>query len=154
MEISNLKIGNLVYFEQENGEKKPVTITFLEKTERMDLNCCREIAKFRGLTYANSDQVKLLSGIPVELFLNKLPEEYHSKKYENHYALWTDIDKTYYLHKLNGFTKPIYGIGINFWDYDMCREEIYDFIWNIKYVHQLQNIMSSITSGESDKWEE
>lgn len=154
MEISNLKIGNLVYFEQENGEKKPVTITFLEKTERIDPYCCREIAKFRGLTYANSDQVKLLSGIPVELFLNKLPDEYHSKKYENHYALWTDIDKTYYLHKLNGFTKTTYAIGVNFWDCDMCREEIYDFIWNIRYVHELQNIMSSITSGESDKWDE
>lgn len=81
MSISNLKIGNLVYFEQENGEKKPVTITTLERKERMDPECCKEIA--------NSEQVKLLSGIPIELFLNKLPEEYHSKKYENtmHYGL-------------------------------------------------------------------
>ena len=156
MKISNLKIGNLVYFEQENGEKKPVTITTLERTERMNPESCKEIAKFSGLTYANSEQVKLLSGIPVELFLNKLPEEYHSKKYENHYALWTDIDKTYYLHKLNGFTEPTYAIGVDFWDstYDYDKNVIHEFMWNIKYVHELQNIMSSITSGESDTWEE
>lgn len=154
MNLNELKIGNIVYFEQENNEKKPVSITLLERVERMDPECCKEIAKFNGLTYANSEQVKLLLGIPIEVFLNKLSEEYHSKRYENYYALWTDIDKTYYLHKLNGFTKPTYAIGVNFWDYDMCREEIYDFIWNIRYVHQLQNIMSSITLGESDTWEE
>ena len=44
MSISNLKIVNLVYFEQENGEKKPVTITMLERTERMNPECCKEIA--------------------------------------------------------------------------------------------------------------
>lgn len=153
MNIKDLKIGNWVYYtDTENENPIIVNVSMLENIERMDKECCKENVKVHGIATTYETEVKKLRGIPLEVFLKKNYKRFRSILFDDAFAMWTDIDKTYYIVKKfylsNG--EPYYAVGVHFFDstLDEDKETIHEFMWGIKYVHELQNILSSISNGK------
>lgn len=156
MNENNICVGNIIYFKNEIDDEVyniPVKVMGIDSSYRMD-GSKRTVIKIYGKTVANSIPISLTSGIPLsDDILEKmgaiLDKEYSEKNpYGNSYVVYSYADTNIIIQR-DWNKYPSYHVGIEYTDspFEQDQNNIYHFSHQIKYVHELQNIISSISTN-------
>ena len=159
--ITDIQIGNFFNFTNELGEKVPVRVYGIENSVRMDDKTPIGIVKISGKTTTTSTVVDMLEPIPLTPeYLKKIncivENDYEikgAKKYGDTYVVASLVDVDYVLVP-DWREQPSYFFGQVYTDSPFREDKnmVHTIMYNVKYLHELQNILHWVSWGEHDDY--
>ena len=160
VKIEDIQIGNFFNFTNELGEKVPVRVYGIEKSVRMDDKSPIGIVKISGKTTTISTVADTLEPIPLTPeYLKKIncvvENDYEvkgAKKYGDTYVVASLLDIDYVLTP-DWREQPSYFFGQVYTDspFEEDKNAAHTIIYNVKYLHELQNILHWVSKGVYDE---